>query len=748
MRLNQQLSRRFSLQAIEKISTGDVNTTTYNTTTNINNAEASQKQQELSAKVLLYPYPSKDGREGKAGAPGRERGEDEEGKRIREQEGCCTKFTSCRWVVGYMCCAARFSQSALRQCIGMAVVCMTLRTASNAGPGDKASSGNPHPSLGSFPENSGGGGGGGGILANLSAAAGGNAEVKVAEFTWSPQFEGLVLNAFNIGFFFSPILGGHIAGKFGGKRVVLVALLAGSIVTICLPLAAKCDEIFVFVLRVIAGIFMGTVDPAIQALWARWAPKHEKAQLTTCSYTGLSLAGIVTFFVSGYLCGIDLQNGWPFIFYFFGGFALMCTIPWLFLVYDSPDQHPRILESEKILIAWGKGQDGASKKLSTPWRRMLTSGPLWAIVVAHMSYSWVTSWMMAYLPKYLRDVMKFDVDEDGVFSSLPFAGRLVSGFVASYLSDLVIRSGRLSTTTTRKLFQTVGCVSCAVCTLAVGFQDHTSRAAGVTLLVLSMTFQNLTSVAFRINHLDIAPRFAGVMMGMTLTVAMAFSLTGPPITAAIIREGTHTEWLCLFIINAALNIIGAVVFDIFGSAEIQDWAQPPKTDYSPIPVEAITTIDAHNPLDDKPACNGGQDIFKDSSSTASPTTTDEESDSPTPAPQAYSHSVIGDSAVISVEESSHMGHLFRKTEGGGENNTMFHLTWPSPPALSSSQVQHEAGETPNGTVPKHNRLRKRVSSSDLQQQSFEGKVKQAASAKPSLPSHGDAEVDCMGTGSR
>ena len=41
-------------------------------------------------------------------------------------ESCCRRFTSCRWVVGYLCCAARFSQSAIRQCIGMAVVCMTL----------------------------------------------------------------------------------------------------------------------------------------------------------------------------------------------------------------------------------------------------------------------------------------------------------------------------------------------------------------------------------------------------------------------------------------------------------------------------------------------------------------------------------------------------------------------------------------------------------------------------------------------
>lgn len=79
---------------------------------------------------------------------------------------------------------------------------------------------------------------------------------KRTEFLWSPEFEGLILNGFNIGFVFSPIIGGHIAGMFGGKRVVMVALLVGSVATICLPLAARLNDIFVIVLRIVTGIFL------------------------------------------------------------------------------------------------------------------------------------------------------------------------------------------------------------------------------------------------------------------------------------------------------------------------------------------------------------------------------------------------------------------------------------------------------------------------------------------------------------
>lgn len=40
-------------------------------------------------------------------------------------------------------------------------------------------------------------------------------------------------------------------------------------------------------------------------------------------------------------------------------------------------------------------------------------------------------------------------------------------------------------------------------------------------------------------------------------------------------QGTHEEWLIVFSIVAALNIIGAIFFCIFGSGEIQDWALLP-----------------------------------------------------------------------------------------------------------------------------------------------------------------------------
>ena len=50
-----------------------------------------------------------------------------------------------------------------------------------------------------------------------------------------------------------------------------------------------------------------------------------------------------------------------------GGLAFLCTIPWMFLMYDSPEQHPRIEHYELKLIAKGKGPETTSKVGTKSW---------------------------------------------------------------------------------------------------------------------------------------------------------------------------------------------------------------------------------------------------------------------------------------------------------------------------------------------------------------------------------------------
>lgn len=49
------------------------------------------------------------------------------------REPFLTKYLSCRWKLAYMCFLARFIQTALRQCMGIAIIGMTMKTSNSSG---------------------------------------------------------------------------------------------------------------------------------------------------------------------------------------------------------------------------------------------------------------------------------------------------------------------------------------------------------------------------------------------------------------------------------------------------------------------------------------------------------------------------------------------------------------------------------------------------------------------------------------
>lgn len=46
-----------------------------------------------------------------------------------------------------------------------------------------------------------------------------------------------------------------------------------------------------------------------------------------------------------------------------------------------------------------------------PWRSIITSRPLWAIVVAHFSYNWTFYTLLTLLPTYMNDVLGFSIQQ-------------------------------------------------------------------------------------------------------------------------------------------------------------------------------------------------------------------------------------------------------------------------------------------------------------------------------------------------
>ena len=61
----------------------------------------------------------------------------------------------------------------------------------------------------------------------------------------------------------------------------------------------------------------------------------------------MSMGTVISLPMSGYLAS---SLGWQSVFYVQGGLSVIWCILWIFMVYDSPQQHPRIDASELNLF--------------------------------------------------------------------------------------------------------------------------------------------------------------------------------------------------------------------------------------------------------------------------------------------------------------------------------------------------------------------------------------------------------------
>lgn len=59
-------------------------------------------------------------------------------------------------------------------------------------------------------------------------------------------------------------------------------------------------------------------------------------------------------------------------------------------------------------------------------------------------------------------------------------------------------------------------------------------------LIIAVGFNSATYVGFQVNHIDLAPNHAGVMMGVTNGLANCFSIVAPLAVGFIVSEDVST----------------------------------------------------------------------------------------------------------------------------------------------------------------------------------------------------------------
>lgn len=154
------------------------------------------------------------------------------------------------------------------------------------------------------------------------------------------------------------------------------------------------------------------------------------------------------------LVSILIENfNWSMGFYVPAGITFVTALIWFYVVADSPSTHPRIEVKESEYIQQSlAGSLMKQKKAFPPILPLLTSLPFWSLLLLHYGNLWGLFFLLSAAPKYMSEVLKFNLSKTGLLAALPYLARMVFGFGFGALGDALLKRDILSKTMIRKSF--------------------------------------------------------------------------------------------------------------------------------------------------------------------------------------------------------------------------------------------------------------------------------------------------------
>ncbi|XP_011178029.1 putative inorganic phosphate cotransporter isoform X1 [Zeugodacus cucurbitae] len=398
------------------------------------------------------------------------------------------------------------------------------------------------------------------------------------EYKWSEQIKSRVISSFFCGYICTQIPGGSLARRFGGKVMLLFTMTTSSILAIFTPLAVSIgDWMLLCALRFLQGFGQGSTIPAMATILAKWAPVEERSSLATYIFSGAQFGTVLMLGSSGALASSSL--GWPSIYYIPGALGLCWALLWLWLGASSPSDCKAItnVEREHIessLNAHKKDKDDHKHEMpkTVPWCKIFTSAPFLALLVTHCGYTWGFWTLLTQIPSYMKSVLDKDIKSNALLSSLPYLVMVILGFICCPFVRAFEESKVVSTTTSRKIFNTIGQWIPVTTFIWLGYVTADQSDLAVVLLTVTVAISSITHFGWQVNHIDLSPHFSGTLVGLTNTAANVMSIIAPLVVGYIVTDPTSSQqWRIIFFIAAGYNFIANLLFITFGSAEMQPW---------------------------------------------------------------------------------------------------------------------------------------------------------------------------------
>ena len=270
---------------------------------------------------------------------------------------------------------------------------------------------------------------------------------------------------------------------------------------------------------------------------APWIPAVERSRFMS-SFQGFSIGIGLTY----PLCGFIIASfGWRPVFYTTGSIGILWCIMWYFLAFNTPSDHPRISQQELEYIELNVGSEIKDNLgMRVPWKAIFTSLPAWSIGITTFGRIWVHYTFIMNGPLYMKNILNFDIQKNGVLSGLPFLCSYLSSVVFCYIADWLVKHRILTLTNVRKLMTASSQIIPGLLVVAVGYLGREIYSV-LVLWFIAVTMITASYAGAMANIVDLAPNLAGPVLAFAQTIHMTASFLSPLVSGFILTDNVSTS---------------------------------------------------------------------------------------------------------------------------------------------------------------------------------------------------------------
>ncbi|RIB28139.1 major facilitator superfamily domain-containing protein [Gigaspora rosea] len=412
------------------------------------------------------------------------------------------------------------------------------------------------------------------------------------EFNWNHTIQGYVSSAFFFGYFTTQIIGGALTDKFGGRKVL-------SIGEICL------------------GVGEGATYPCVSSLISKWFPPEEQSRAISAVSVSHFIGMVITMPISNLLG--SSQFGWPSIFWVSAIVGSIWSIIWYFYGRSDPKEYPGISKEELEWIFknkstacsednFGNYQSGSREYImiidddhrvpksendmiidddhrvpksennmiidddhrvpksendmllpknqissrphyvhKIPWKLLFSHREVWAILLCDLFCSWGYFILLNWLPIFYYEYFHVDIHLIGIYTALPYLSYTIMGSIVGYICDYAIHQLKFHVLTATYLAKT--------------------SLEGLLMMTIGFALYSFKVSSYLVSHLDIAPKYAGVICGIRNTFGMVPAFFGIALTGRIL-EVTANDWGIIWCICSLFYMIGTAIYLAWAGGEV------------------------------------------------------------------------------------------------------------------------------------------------------------------------------------